>query len=187
MVRWYNPQIGRFITPDTIVQSPGGNPQTLNRYSYCGNNPVNHIDPTGHSFWKKVGNFFKQWGGTILSVAFTFIGMPFIGAIISSAFSAFVNGGSFGDFAIGMGVGFAAGFAGGGIAGKIGNFFDMNKAGLGLAALRGGLSGSIGGAGSAAIYHKDIGRGAWMGGALGAGVGGGAFIKITDISCCSCL
>ncbi len=25
------------------------NPQTLNLYTYCGNNPVNHCDPTGHS------------------------------------------------------------------------------------------------------------------------------------------
>ena len=47
--RYYSPLIGRFITPDTIVQSPM-NPQTLNRYSYCNNNPVNFIDPTGH-FW----------------------------------------------------------------------------------------------------------------------------------------
>jgi RHS repeat-associated protein len=47
--RYYSPLLGRFITPDTIVQAPM-NPQTLNRYSYCGNNPVNHIDPSGH-FW----------------------------------------------------------------------------------------------------------------------------------------
>ena len=50
--RYYNPSLGRFITPDTVVQAPN-NPQTLNRYSYCGNNPVNAIDPTGHSWWKK--------------------------------------------------------------------------------------------------------------------------------------
>jgi len=32
--RYYDPQIGRFITPDTIVQSPY-DLQSLNRYSYC--------------------------------------------------------------------------------------------------------------------------------------------------------
>jgi len=51
--RYYNPVIGRFITADSIVQNPGGDPQTLNRYSYCGNNPITRIDPTGHSWFKK--------------------------------------------------------------------------------------------------------------------------------------
>ena len=32
--RYYDPKLGRFITPDKIVQSPS-NPQTLNRYSYA--------------------------------------------------------------------------------------------------------------------------------------------------------
>jgi len=48
--RYYDPEIGRFITPDTIVQAPY-DPQTLNRYSYCRNNPINYIDPSGHIFW----------------------------------------------------------------------------------------------------------------------------------------
>ncbi len=56
--RYYDPSLGRFITPDSVVQDPY-DPQTLNRYSYAGNNPVNNIDPTGH-FWKK---FWKKWGG----------------------------------------------------------------------------------------------------------------------------
>jgi RHS repeat-associated protein len=61
--RYYNPLIGRFLTPDTIVQSPGGNPQTLNRYTYCNNNPVNLVDPTGHKWsWKK---FWNKWGDFI--------------------------------------------------------------------------------------------------------------------------
>ena len=59
--RYYDPLIGRFIQADTVV--PGyTNPQALNRYSYCGNNPVNFTDPDGHGFWKKVGNFFKKVG-----------------------------------------------------------------------------------------------------------------------------
>ena len=33
--RYYNPLIGRFLTPDSVVQNPGGNPQTLNRYAYA--------------------------------------------------------------------------------------------------------------------------------------------------------
>lgn len=45
--RWYDPALGRFVQPDTIVPSPG-NPQSLNRYSYGLNNPVKYVDPTGH-------------------------------------------------------------------------------------------------------------------------------------------
>jgi RHS repeat-associated protein len=45
--RYYDPVIGRFISPDTIVPSPS-NPQSLNRYSYCLNNPLKYIDPSGH-------------------------------------------------------------------------------------------------------------------------------------------
>jgi RHS repeat-associated protein len=45
--RFYSPTLGRFLQPDTVVPEPG-NPQALNRYSYTFNNPVIHIDPSGH-------------------------------------------------------------------------------------------------------------------------------------------
>ena len=45
--RYYDPAIGRFISPDSIV--PGAaNPQNLNRYAYVRNNPTNYVDPGGH-------------------------------------------------------------------------------------------------------------------------------------------
>ncbi|MFC1939647.1 RHS repeat-associated core domain-containing protein [Chloroflexota bacterium] len=40
--------MGRFISPDTVVQSLG-NPQSLNRYSYVFNNPLKYTDPTGNT------------------------------------------------------------------------------------------------------------------------------------------
>ncbi|GEM_PF-1466922 len=46
--RWYDPVVGRFISADTIVPQPG-NPQSLNRYSYVGNQPTVSIDPSGHA------------------------------------------------------------------------------------------------------------------------------------------
>ena len=51
--RYYDPQMGRFLTPDTIVQDPY-DPQSLNRYVYCRNNPIIYNDPTGHFFWLPV-------------------------------------------------------------------------------------------------------------------------------------
>ncbi len=47
VARYYDATIGRFISPDTIVPNPA-NPQSLNRYSYCYNNPLKYIDPSGH-------------------------------------------------------------------------------------------------------------------------------------------
>jgi RHS repeat-associated protein len=44
--RYYDPVLGRFLSPDSII--PGSNPQDLNRYAYVGNNPINATDPTGH-------------------------------------------------------------------------------------------------------------------------------------------
>ena len=46
--RWYDPLIGRFLAPDSIIPSPG-NPQALNRYSYVGNRPLILVDPSGHA------------------------------------------------------------------------------------------------------------------------------------------
>jgi RHS repeat-associated protein len=46
--RFYDPYLGRFISADTIVPSPG-NPQSLNRYSYCLGNPLVYVDPSGHA------------------------------------------------------------------------------------------------------------------------------------------
>ncbi len=45
--RHYDAGIGRFISADTVVPQIF-NPQSLNRYSYCLNNPLKYIDPSGH-------------------------------------------------------------------------------------------------------------------------------------------
>ena len=46
-MRFYDPYLNRFLQPDTIIPELY-NPQSLNRYSYVGNNSINRIDPTGH-------------------------------------------------------------------------------------------------------------------------------------------
>ena len=45
--RYYLPEIGRFISPDSIVPDPT-NPQSYNRYAYVRNSPLNYTDPSGH-------------------------------------------------------------------------------------------------------------------------------------------
>jgi RHS repeat-associated protein len=48
--RYYDPQIGRFISPDTIIPNPA-NPQSFNRYNYCLNNPLKYVDPSGRKVY----------------------------------------------------------------------------------------------------------------------------------------
>ena len=45
--RAYDPEIGRFCSPDVVVPAPA-NPQSLNRYSYVYNNPLKYVDKTGN-------------------------------------------------------------------------------------------------------------------------------------------
>ena len=45
--RWYDAQLGRFASADTIVPDPS-DPQSLNRFSYVRNHPTGAIDPSGH-------------------------------------------------------------------------------------------------------------------------------------------
>jgi RHS repeat-associated protein len=52
--RVYDPQVGRFLSPDPYIQSPG-NWLNYNRYAYCLNNPLIYTDPSGE-FW----NFFNS-------------------------------------------------------------------------------------------------------------------------------
>ena len=43
--RYYDPEIGRFLTED-----PAG--QTSNPYLFCGNNPMMYVDPDGETFFE---------------------------------------------------------------------------------------------------------------------------------------
>jgi len=47
--RCYDPVVGRFLSPDIIVQNPN-NTQCYNRYSYAINNPMKYSDPSGWSY-----------------------------------------------------------------------------------------------------------------------------------------
>ena len=47
-MRYYDPEIGRFISPDTVDYLDPESTHGLNLYAYCNNNPVMYYDPTGH-------------------------------------------------------------------------------------------------------------------------------------------
>ena len=70
--RIYDPQLGRFLSADSIIQFPG-NQQSLNRYSYVLNNPLSYTDPSGHKV-----NIVQA----IFSVALTYASGGIAGSIL---------------------------------------------------------------------------------------------------------
>jgi RHS repeat-associated protein len=58
--RYYDANIGRFVSADTIVPSLS-NPQNLNRYAYSVNDPINLSDPAGHSAQPNTTTITAPW------------------------------------------------------------------------------------------------------------------------------
>lgn len=120
-IRYYDPKVGRFISPDDIsiaVAAQGNMINGLNLYAYCLNNPVNLSDPSGYTPW-------WQWLLAGLAVAGLVVGSVFTGGLLGAAFvGAAIGGGislvtqaiggelSWGQFALDIGVGALTGVLG---------------------------------------------------------------------------
>lgn len=71
--RIYDPQLGRFLSPDPILAEPASS-QSWNRYSYVSNNPLAYTDPSGHTRLQKYyrdgkcqmpGGCIDVWGSQV--------------------------------------------------------------------------------------------------------------------------
>ncbi|MFJ3969188.1 RHS repeat-associated core domain-containing protein [Streptomyces parvus] len=112
--RYYDPNIGRFTTPD-----PSG--QEQNPYLYAAGDPVNRIDPTGLF---SMGDVMALTVGTAFTVAATVVtGNPWVGGAIGGCVGGMVGqsiaGGDAGDIGLGCAAGAAFGAVGGGAGGTI--------------------------------------------------------------------
>jgi hypothetical protein len=107
-----------------------GNPQSLNRYIYVENNPLNAVDPTGHLTWWQAGLLGIAVGGAIVLTGGLLVGA---GVIAGTGWTGLLIGG-------------LAGGAAGAINGGLNNGVSGSWTWDGTAAWQGGVIGAIGGA-----------------------------------------
>ena len=116
--RFYNPEQGRFNQVDPIGMGAVrlGNPQSLNLYGYCENDPINHIDPDGLFLGKLfgwVGKAFK-FLFKVAAIALFVVAMVLLPAMIAAGGFWLASGAWFGwgSWAGLMGAAGLAGLAG---------------------------------------------------------------------------
>ena len=184
--RMYDPQLGRFLSPDNYIQMPE-NSQSFNRYSYCLNNPLKYTDPSGE-FWNivfgaAVGGLFN-WASHGFKYNAKGLGYFFTGAVagaISTGVASGVNvamaGGNFWSGAAGMADGISStGFLSGAAAGAASGFAGGFISGLGNSLTDGdSFERSI-------LYGLDYGLEGGLAGGIFSGIAGGidALEKGTD-------
>ncbi|MDQ0473542.1 RHS repeat-associated core domain-containing protein [Labrys wisconsinensis] len=61
--RYYDPKIGRFVSPDWWDPAKEG--VGTDRYGYAANNPVNVTDPSGHDYFGSFGGLFGGFYGNL--------------------------------------------------------------------------------------------------------------------------
>lgn len=67
--RYLNPNSGRFMSRDTLAGKVF-DPASLHRYTYCANNPINLVDPSGH---EGLGTTLTVIGITVIVAAIGFV------------------------------------------------------------------------------------------------------------------
>jgi RHS repeat-associated protein len=181
--RIYDPQIGRFLSPDPNIQFVD-NLQSYNRYSYVLNNPLSFTDPTGYfldgSINDYIGTIGKMAIGAVLCGASTAACAAWMAAnFIIDSIAMAENGTLFTPALImnvvGMGVGMAVGA---GVGQGVGELISSEHE-LASGLVSGMISGSLSGAFMAAVSGGgpgDIGSSALDGafsGAVSAAMGWG--------------
>ncbi len=139
--RYYDPEVGRFITIDDLSYLDPDTINGLNLYAYCGDNPVMRTDSNGSSWWS---DFWKKAFAVVAGVALLVIAVAGIvltgGAMLVPAL-------------IGFGVGAGANLLGqglGNIAAGKGFFDDISWGSVFIGGLAGAAFGTgIGGLGGA--------------------------------------
>ncbi|KAF5253096.1 hypothetical protein FANTH_1927 [Fusarium anthophilum] len=92
--RWYDPLVGRFTSPGNIVEMDYMiKTDGLNRYALENNDPINHIDPTGHWSWSSLLGLSIGIVLVVAAVAITFATGGAAGILVGAAVGALTGGG----------------------------------------------------------------------------------------------
>ena len=151
--RLYNPYIGRFISPDPLLNSEGG-PLDFNPYVYARNNPYRYIDRDG------------EWFLLALALA------GGIYNVVDNRLNIHNFGDAFSFFAVGAAAGVASGVLVAAVPVAIGGF----AGGAILGSIGGAVNGFILGGGNSLVLGKNFWGGTFSGflqGALSGAVVGG--------------
>lgn len=88
--RMYDPANGRMLRPDNCVQDPS-NSQSYNRYSYCLNNPLKYLDPSGNQF-EGANNSYGGYQGSYYGIPYSVSYLSYMNSF-SYSFPSFFNNG----------------------------------------------------------------------------------------------
>jgi len=182
----YDPVLGRILSPDNFVQSPG-NTQSYNRYSYCVNNPTKYTDPSGDIFFTAAVLIAAPFtGGASLALlpyaVGADVGMWQGGTMANGTANPFKwdysSGKTWGYMAAGAAIGAASGAAGAGAGSALTTFTSLGANHVMYGAITGAVSGAVGGFGMGGLsgVHKD-GKWSWNSAWSGMGMGAaGGFV-----------
>ncbi len=157
--RYYDPEVGRFITIDDISYLDPDTVNGLNLYAYCLNNPLAYFDPTGHiPEWLKWLGIGLAMVGAVLVVGAVTVLTCGVGTALAGTMAGAVIYGAAQGIVIGAAVGVVAGgVIGGALTGwsAEGILIGMGI-GLGGGSIIGGLIGGFAGASSFAANSAYI-------------------------------
>ena len=172
--RYYSPEFCRFISPDSIEYLDIETVNGLNLYCYCGNDPINKYDPSGHSailigmligfgVGALIGGGFEiakqaynggDWNWDMSSWNWGQIGLSALGGAVAGAISSI----SFGSGVVGYLTTFATGGIGSVLGGMIsGSVTDFQS---GLIAFGVGAVANVAARGITALINKGVSAGA---------------------------
>jgi len=160
--RYYNPEIGRFLTADNPdYLGADGTPTSYNLFAYCSNNPVMYSDPTGH---------MPEWLETTAKIASLVVAVAAVAVMVTTVGG--IVGGTIVGAAIATKLTTASIFLGAALSGINGGVANEAK---GNSYINGYLGGAIGGVIQGVCSKTPIG--VILGGGFGVALG----TAVTDV------